>query len=265
MLPILLTWLAYNLFNLCGLQIVKTYLNSLRWVVLTQVLPGGRLSHKLSEGSRLLVQDLGADLLQSNLPRVIRSKETYSMALLKTLLPIVPKLIHERHILIQFLLREIGHARLRQVPLIRILIHAHEPRSLPCLSLDSRKRLRHLLRRVVVGRGEDSLPEHLLPLQDHSFDELPRVVCGGEEGDGGCGRRGEGEGVGVRGGPHHAFDVGHVEAGHEEGGGDAEGADVGLDVGFAVEMVDAGVFAVAEFSDVEEGGLDEVLDADFLG
>lgn len=78
----------------------------------------------------------------------------------------------------------------------------------------------------------------------------------------------EGEGVGVGrlgGGTHHAFDVGHVEAGHEEGGGDAEGADVGLDVRFAVEVVDAGGFAVAEFVDVEEGGPDEMFYADFLG
>lgn len=112
------------------------------------------------------------------------------MALRETLFPIVPKLIHERHILVQFLLREIGHARLRQVSLIRILIHAHEPRSFPGLRLDSREDFRYFLCGVVVGRGEDSLPEHLLTLQDHGFDELAGVVCGGEEGDGGCGRHG---------------------------------------------------------------------------
>ena len=61
-----------------------------------------------------------------------------------------------------------------------------------------------------------------------------------------------------------AGDVGHVEAGEEEGGGDGEGADVLFDVGFGVEVVDVGVFAVAEFVDVEEGGPDEVLDAAFL-
>jgi len=39
-------------------------------------------------------------------------------------------------------------------------------------------------------------------------------------------------------------DVGHVEAGHEEGGGEGEGADVFFYFGFAVEVVDVGELAV---------------------
>ena len=61
-----------------------------------------------------------------------------------------------------------------------------------------------------------------------------------------------------------AGDVGHVEAGEEEGGGDGLCADVLFDGSFGVEMVDVGVFAVAEGVDVEERGPDEVLDAGFL-
>ena len=43
-----------------------------------------------------------------------------------------------------------------------------------------------------------------------------------------------------------AGDVGHVEAGHEEGGGEGEGADVFFYFGFAVEVEDVGEFAVGD-------------------
>lgn len=68
---------------------------------------------------------------------------------------------------------------------------------------------------------------------------------------------GEGVGVGgLRGGVHHGLEVGHVEAGHEGGAGEADGADVLCDVGFAVEVVDVGVFPAGELFDVDEAGPD---------
>lgn len=69
---------------------------------------------------------------------------------------------------------------------------------------------------------------------------------------------------GLWGATHHTFYVGHVETRHEEGGGDTDGADVGFDVRFAVEVVDVGEFPIAEFVNVKESGSDEVLHVDFL-
>ena len=48
-----------------------------------------------------------------------------------------------------------------------------------------------------------------------------------------------------------AVKVGHVKAWHEEGGGDALGADVLLDRGFAVKVVDVGEFAAGELFHIE--------------
>lgn len=104
-----------------------------------------------------------------------------------------------------------------------------------------------------MRRTKDLLPKHLLSLHDHGFDEFAGVACGVEEGDGGGGRHGKGEGVGVGrlgGGIDHGIEVGHEEAGKEEGGGNAEGADVGGDGGFAVEVEDVGVFAGRQFGHV---------------
>lgn len=49
---------------------------------------------------------------------------------------------------------------------------------------------------------------------------------------------------------HLTWEVGHEEAGEEECGGDVLVADVLFYVGFGVEVLDVGVFAVAEFVDV---------------
>ena len=49
---------------------------------------------------------------------------------------------------------------------------------------------------------------------------------------------------------HLTWEVGHEEAGEEECGGDFLVADVLFYVGFGVEVLDVGVFAVAEFVDV---------------
>ena len=70
---------------------------------------------------------------------------------------------------------------------------------------------------------------------------------------------------GLWGAEHHTLYVGHIETRHEEGGGNTDGADVGFNVRFAVEVVNVGEFSIAEFVDVKESGPDEVLYADFLG
>lgn len=62
----------------------------------------------------------------------------------------------------------------------------------------------------------------------------------GEKGDGGGCRDWHGECPGVVGwGRSEGLtgDVGHIKAGHEIGGGQRGGADVGLDLGFAVEVI----------------------------
>ena len=53
-----------------------------------------------------------------------------------------------------------------------------------------------------------------------------------------------------RGTEHLTWEIGHVEAGKEECGWDVLVADVLFHVGFGVEVLDVGVFAVAEFVDI---------------
>ena len=180
------------------------------------------------------------------------------------MLLIIPELIHEYHVFIQLFSRKVRHARARQETLVRISINLHKLGFLPLRLLES---LNDLLWGIVICAGQHILAQHLISLEKHSFHKLPRIATRVEEGDGCCGCHSTGEGKGVRrlwGGFDEAFEIRHEEAGHEEGGWDAELADVVLDAGFTVEVVDILVFAASQVGHVVERGEDQMLDAFFL-
>ena len=193
--------------------------------------------------------------------------ETYSKALLKTSLPIIPKLIHERHVLIQLLLRLRRHTRARQSTFILLLAQLHELGSLTGFRFQFLERV-HYISPGVIGRCSiDLLPKNLLSMGEYPLDEFACVVSYVEERDGSVPRRRHGKSPVIfwgRGTEHLTWKIGHVEAREEECGWDVLFADVLFHVGFGVEVLDVGVFAVAEFVDIQERRPDEVLDTAFL-
>lgn len=100
---------------------------------------------------------------------------------------------------------------------------------------------------VVGGGTEDALAEELVAVLEDALYEFAGVVFGVEEGDGGVLAGGQVEGPAGLLGDGHTREVGHEVAGEEEGGGDADGADVLLDLGLAVEVVDVGELAVGDW------------------
>lgn len=59
----------------------------------------------------------------------------------------------------------------------------------------------------------------------------------------------------------HGKQVGHEEAGQHKGGGNSTAADVLLNLGLSIEVVDVRQTPAADLAHVDEGGEDEVLDA----
>ena len=99
---------------------------------------------------------------------------------------------------------------------------------------------------VVSGGAEHALAEELVAVEEDALDELARVVLGVEEGNGGVLGGGQVEGPAGLLRDGHAGEVGHEVAGKEEGGGNTDLADVLLDLGLAVEVVDVGELAVGD-------------------
>lgn len=106
---------------------------------------------------------------------------------------------------------------------------------------------------VVGGGAEDALAEQLFAVLEDALDELARVVCGAEERDGCLGGGGEVQGPAGLLGDGPAGQVGHEIASEEEGGRDAEFADVLLDLSLAVKVVDVGELSLGDCTIVSSG------------
>jgi hypothetical protein len=174
---------------------------------------------------------------------------TYRVTVLQGRTSIVPELWHQLHILEQLFLEEFGKSLATQ----NLLEHLHRNlasrTAFPRLGFESLEIREDLFRGVVVGGSIDASAQHLLTVQQDAFDEFAGVGFGVEEGDWGVG--GDGKSEVVR--SLHivqalARDVGHVESGHEEGGGHTDLADVLFDFGFGVKMSDFGELSAGNCS-----------------
>lgn len=185
-----------------------------------------------------------------------------SMALIQALAEIVPILPDEPHILQHLLLDKV---RPRNAGLERVKLDLLEARCFPSLGEELPERLQNLRRGRVARCTQYLLSKNAVSVQDHALDEIARVSRRVEERDGLIGREGEAQWPrAVLGVEHAAGEVAHKEAGQEEGGGNANGADVFLDLGLGVEVIDVGEGAVCALRDVGEGAPDEVVDTRFL-
>lgn len=173
------------------------------------------------------------------------------MTLSELSLAIVPEIGHEHHVLIHLMLSSIRHTP--QGILERLLGNLHEMTALAACLLDLTKRVHDFLAGVIVCSGQNTLTQNLVAMRQNAFDELASVVGGVEERNGCVVRGGEGQhvlvfrrvGVWVQ---HPTREVGHVESGHEEGSGDGKSADVFLDFGFGVKVLNTGVFTIGDWN-----------------
>jgi len=175
--------------------------------------------------------------------------------------------MHERHILIQLLLRLLRHSRSRKGTFILFFRRLQKARLLPSLRKKLFESGYSVLRSIILSRRHHLLAQHLIPMRQDRFDEFPCVSAGIEQRNWGVRGHWECDFPGVLGRKltHHAAgDIGHEETGHEKCGGNGERADVSFDGGFGVEVLDVRVGAVSELIDVHKGGPDEMLDAGFL-
>lgn len=196
------------------------------------------LGHIFLPCGQLVNQNL-VEKLASAIPASKTS--TYRVTLVQLSSTIVSKLIHESHILQQLLLSLLRRSCRTQDTLKDLMRQLNSLSRLPRLGKDLLELLDNLSDRVVVRGAVDSLPERLLTVEQDALDELSNVVGGVEKGYRGSGWNGETESplvVGRELAHHAAGDVGHVEAGKEEGGGKSSLADVGLDMSFRIEMAD---------------------------
>lgn len=151
--------------------------------------------------------------------------------------PIIPPIIHKRHVLIHLLLgpfRHPAHGIFKGL-LRNLLVSGPFPR----LGLHLAESINDIGTGIVIRRGENPLSQRRVLVRQNRLDKFPGIVSGVEQRYRGRGRGGEGEDVFVGRwiGPHHAArDVGHVKPRHEEGGGDRECSDVFLDFGFGIEV-----------------------------
>ena len=163
------------------------------------------------------------------------TKITHRHAPIELVAAVVPELVDETHVLQQLFLYGLRVPIASQRSLVLIaslpLVHRVRPKD-PLEPVDDLDRCR------IRRRAIDPLPERLLALEKDGLDELARVKLGREERDRGVVGHGQGErpfAVGG-GGEHLSREVGHVEAGEEVRGGDAEVAEVLLDRSLAVEV-----------------------------
>ena len=103
--------------------------------------------------------------------------------------------------------------------------------------------LHNLLWGIIIRRTQDVLSQAFFPIEQDRLDEFTGIGTGVKERHGRIGWYRQCEAIrailrirrkGVAG------DVGHIEARHEEGGGDTNLANVLLHIGFAVKVVNLG-------------------------
>lgn len=175
-------------------------------------------------------------------------RRTYRVTLLQVSASVVAKLRHQQHILEHLFLQRLREALGRQDLLEHLLGHLSGGTTLAVLGLDGLEVGDDLLGRVVPAGSVDTGSQDLFAVEQDTLDEFAGVVIGVEQWDGRVCGDGQGEVVrALQVVQALARDVGHVEAGHEEGGRDSDLADVLLDVGLGVEVGDFGKLSAGDW------------------
>lgn len=88
---------------------------------------------------------------------------------------VISKVLHEDHVLVHLVHRELGHARALHVGVEVVLGRLVVRRRLARLGERALERVHDLLRREVLGGGQEPLAEERLLVVHHGLDVLARV------------------------------------------------------------------------------------------